>query len=99
MLVSRRPGALGPPATRSYSPSMLFRWMPVPGTITPEPEPVEDESDAAVPSASTTETCVVPAGAGSDDARRPRLHARQAARDPCVGEEPPGEPTPVERGS
>ena len=46
MLVSRRPGAAGPPATRSYSPSMLFRWIPVPGTITPEPEPVEDESEA-----------------------------------------------------
>ena len=50
MLVSRRPGVGGPPATRSYSPSMLFRWMPVPGTITPEPEPVDDESDAALPS-------------------------------------------------
>ena len=35
MLVSRRPGRPGPPATRSYSPSMLFRWMPVPGTMTP----------------------------------------------------------------
>ena len=58
-----RPGA---PATRSYSPSMLFSWMPVPGTITPEPEPVDEESDAAFPSASTAETCVVPpAGACS----------------------------------
>ena len=28
---------------------MLFSWMPVPGTITPEPEPVDEESDAALP--------------------------------------------------
>src|SRR2546426_3886617 len=61
MLVSRLPGVAGPPATRSYSPSMLFRWMPVPGTITPEPEPVDAETDAAFPAASTAETCVVPA--------------------------------------
>ena len=40
--------------------------MPVPGTITPEPEPVDEESDAALPSSSTAETCVVPpAGACS----------------------------------
>ena len=36
MLVSRVPGRASPPAGfRSYSPSMLFMWMPVPGTITP----------------------------------------------------------------
>ena len=33
------------------------------GTITPEPDPVDEESDAALPSVSTAETCVVPAGA------------------------------------
>ena len=60
MLVRRRPGSVEPAPTRSYSPSMLLSWMPVPGTITPEPEPVEDETDAAFPSASTTETWVVP---------------------------------------
>src|SRR5206468_4548622 len=65
MLVRRRPGVAGPGATRSYSPSMLFRWIPVPGTITPEPDPVDDEIEHALPSASTAETCVVPAGAGS----------------------------------
>ena len=43
-------GCGGPSPTRSYSPSMLFRWMPVPGTITPEPDPVDVESDAAFPS-------------------------------------------------
>ena len=56
MLVSRRPGRGMPSETRSYSPSMLFRWMPVPGTITPDPEPVDVESDAALPRASTTDT-------------------------------------------
>ena len=44
MLVSRPPARGGPPPTRSYSPSMLFRWTPVPGTTTPEPDPVEVES-------------------------------------------------------
>jgi hypothetical protein len=34
--------------------------MPVPGTITPEPLPVEDDTEAALPSASTAETWVVP---------------------------------------
>ncbi len=80
MLVRRRPGAAGPPATRSYSPSMLFRWMPVPGTITPDPEPVDDESDAALPSASTTDTCVVPAGAGSAIPARSGLHPLERRR-------------------
>ena len=54
MLVSRSPG-LSVPATRSSSPSMLFRWMPVPGTITPELEPSEQVSEAAFPQESTTE--------------------------------------------
>ena len=39
--------------------------MPVPGTITPEPEPVEVDSAAAFPSPSTAETCVVPPGEAS----------------------------------
>src|SRR6478609_1763042 len=67
--------------------------MPVPGTITPEPEPVEVESDAAFPSASTAETCVVPpapAGEAILDARAPgaQLGGRQQAR---------GETTAMER--
>ena len=44
---------------------MLFREMPVPGTTTPDPEPSEHESDAALPSASTTEMCVVIDGAST----------------------------------
>ena len=64
MLVIRAPArALPVEAARSNSPSMLFRWMPVPGTTTPEPEPVEAVQDAALPSASTTEICVVAAEA------------------------------------
>jgi hypothetical protein len=39
---------------------MLFSWMPVPGTITPEPAPVEAVSEAALPRASTTAMWVVP---------------------------------------
>ena len=45
--------------------------MPVPGTTTPEPEPSEHESDAALPSASTTEMCVVIDGASTQAAREP----------------------------
>ena len=42
MLVILWPGAsTRAVGLRSYSPSMLFMWMPVPGTITPEPEPVD----------------------------------------------------------
>ena len=37
-------------------------WIPVPGTTTPEPAPVEDDKDAAFPFASIAEMCVVPAG-------------------------------------
>ena len=75
---------------------MLFRWMPVPGTITPEPEPVEAVSDAAFPAASTTEMCVVPrspcsgtpAQAGTDAAqRRPHvLLPVEAPREPAAVE-------------
>ena len=76
---------------------MLFSWMPVPGTITPEPEPVDDESDAAFPSASTAETCVVPpAGVVL---LRPRAvgDARGRLGQRVVGEQPLGEPAAVER--
>ena len=63
MLVSLVPGfGACPPGWRSYSPSMLFMWMPVPGTTTPEPAPVDEDSDAAFPSASMAEMCVVPPG-------------------------------------
>ena len=45
----------------SSSPSMLFSC--VPPRKTPEPEPRVEESAAALPSASITEMCVVPATA------------------------------------
>ena len=38
---------------------MLLRWMPVPGTATPEHEPFEQVTDTHAPSASITERCVV----------------------------------------
>ena len=60
MLVSRMPGTSFSEATlRSVSPSMLLRWTPVPGTTTPEPQPVEQVSEAALPSASSTLIWVV----------------------------------------
>ena len=71
--------------------------MPVPGTITPEPEPVEVESDAALPSASTTETCVVPpGGAGSGDAAQVARAIRRAPRELASAKQPRGEPAAVE---
>ena len=85
MLVSRRPGVGRPAGDRSYSPSMLFRWMPVPGTITPEPEPVEEESDAALP-VGVDDGHVRRAAGGRwlDDARRSGLDPREPAADPLV---------------
>ena len=77
MLVSLVPGfGACPPGWRSYSPSMLFMWMPVPGTTTPEPAPVDEDSDAAFPSASMAEM------ASSRPATRPpaRRIARACAR-------------------
>src|SRR5436190_782981 len=38
---------------------MLLSWIPVPGTITPEPSPLVHVTEAARPSASSTETCVL----------------------------------------
>src|SRR2546430_1041011 len=95
MLVSRMPApALA--ATRSYSPSMLFRCTPVPGTITPDPEPVDAVIEAAFPRASTTEIWVVPGTpTGSAGAARlaptpalppppPPAARRRRARPPLV---------------
>ena len=61
MLGSLVPGALGTWPMTSSSPSMLFSC--VPPRKTPEPEPRVEESAAALPSASITEMCVVPATA------------------------------------
>ena len=98
MLVSRVPGAgAWPPGWRSYSPSMLFRWIPVPGTMTPEPEPVDAESDAALPSASTAEMCVVPPGdARSAGARSALRRRRSPGGERVLGEQAPSEPAAVE---
>jgi hypothetical protein len=38
---------------------MLFRWRPVPGTITPDDEPFEQVTLTQPPSASIAEMCVV----------------------------------------
>ena len=67
--VSRVPGRCTP--ARSSSPSMLLSEMPVPGSTTPEPEPSEHESDAALPSESTTEMWVVIVGASTRRRARP----------------------------
>ena len=53
-----RPARASSAPITSSSPSMLLSC--VPPRKTPEPEPRVDESAAAVPVASTTETCVVP---------------------------------------
>ena len=66
--------------------------MPVPGTITPEPEPVEAVSDAALPLPSTTEMWVVPrCSSGS----RRRIRCAVSRRASLV-EEPAGEAAAVE---
>ena len=61
MLGSRSPGACGAWPTTSSSPSMLFSC--VPPRKMPEPAPRVEEKAAALPSASITEMCVVPATA------------------------------------
>ena len=78
-LVKRMPGrGTAPVVARSNSPSMLFSWIPVPGTITPEPEPVEAVSEAAFPSSSTAEMCVVPCTDSGGRLRRRRTARRRA---------------------
>ena len=49
---TRRPGSIRwkPSGLRSSSPSMLLRITPVPGTSTPEPEPLEQVTLAHIPS-------------------------------------------------
>ena len=71
--------------------------MPVPGTITPDPAPVDADSDAAFPSPSMTEMCVVPAGdATSVGAASPVCTRAQPGAKRVVSEQAPGEPTAVE---
>jgi hypothetical protein len=62
---------------------MLFMWTPVPGTITPEPQPVEAEREAALPAASTTD--------GASGTRPPggRLDGR-------IGKQAVGKTAPIE---
>ena len=59
--VIRTPGGAAPkpPGFRSSSPSMLLSMIPVPGTTTPELDPLEPERLAMPPSASTALTWVV----------------------------------------
>ena len=61
MLGTRVPGSWRwkPSGLRSCSPSMLLRCMPVPGTTTPEQDPLEHVTEAQSPSSSITETWVV----------------------------------------
>ena len=61
---------------------MLFSWIPVPGTRNPEPQPVEAESDAALPSPSTTLMCVVegtPIGSATGARSRVRVASTASA--------------------
>ena len=57
----RRPATVAwkPSGFRSSSPSMLFSWIPVPSTNTPEPEPLEQVTLAQPPSPSSAVMCVV----------------------------------------
>ena len=101
MLVTRVPGSCRwkPSGFRSSSPSMLFRWMPVPGGSTPEPVPFEHVTLAALPSPSSTEMCVVePSGSSrravaavrARDRRDPRAaRPRCAARQELARRSPP----------
>ncbi len=49
-----------PKGLRSSSPSMLFSMMPVPGSMAPQPSPLDRLKAATLPAASTTLRCVVP---------------------------------------
>src|SRR5579875_2697656 len=90
MLGSRRPGGWRwkPSGLRSCSPSMLLRWIPVPGTTTPEQEPLEQVTEHAQPSLSSTEMWVVDPSDG---------HPRPGERDPPRPGERVGPPRPGER--
>ena len=78
---------------------MLFIWMPVPGTITPEPEPVDADSEAALPEASTTEMCVVPPGERRLGCTAlVRLDAPERRPHVPLGEEVRGEPATLQPG-
>ena len=78
---------------------MLFSWMPVPGTMNPDPQPVEDESEAALPRASTTLTWVVEGSVAGSRSQALALVGEDrstAARHAVVGEQPPREPAAVQ---
>ena len=68
MLVSREPGGMCLPAARSSSPIMLFRWRPVPGTITPEWHPFDAVNAHAFPARSTDRDVGGPASDGTTTA-------------------------------
>ena len=99
MLVRRRPrrGRRGRPREVVLA-EHVVQVDPGAGTITPEPEPVEADSDAALPSASTTEMCVVPpGGAGSaTPASRRSIRAERRARRSPRREQRAGEPAAVQ---
>ena len=72
-----------PPGFRSLSPSMLLSMIPVPGTTTPDPDPLDDERLAIPPSASIALTWVVPVGfldGGSPDVSCPDSAAQKRSR-------------------
>ena len=79
MLGIRRPGwcRWNPPGLRSSSPSMLLRWIPVPGTTTPEHDPFEQVTDAQAPSASSAARWVV------DPSRVPSSEAAVSSASLC----------------
>src|SRR5207237_1332888 len=99
--LSRAPGRS--PPVRWVSPSMLLRWMPVPGTTMPLAEPSEHERDAAFPSPSTALMWVVPpassawrASSCAPLAPQPCERVRELRnREPLPGAE--GAARPVER--
>ena len=76
---------------------MLFRWIPVPGTMTPEPAPVDAVSEAAFPRSSTTEMCVVPGAPACSRARAAPLSIRfSAARIDLVRAQATGQSAAME---
>ena len=111
----RRPGGAvkKPSGLRSSSPMTLLRWMPVPGTTSPEPSPLVHVTAHAPPSPSSTETCVVEPRLGGEEAiGKPgsaspatkagvraclRLRHRVDAAPPATA--PPGRDAPSRRAS